>query len=640
MPQQILPTPPSSSDGFSQQPVAMESHTSHPQGSMSPEQSFAGYSYSTRYSTPVRDDASSVYEPSTVYSQSSDVSFQGYAGGLGITSNPYGPLTDEIGYNVGCTRAQEEPIAEPTKQNHLPYTPEASPSAPCPSSDAITTRSGLNIAKKSLISRSPAVKTGRVQKRSRAEKAKNATNMLSKPLSEAARDFPDIHVSDIEAFVSRPTEERLSETSRNKKAGQIKRPMNAFMLYRKAYQEVAKTQCSQNNHQHVSKVCGAAWVLEPAQIKENFDQWARIERVNHQRAHPGYKFTPSKPRKVKRDGDGNDDYSDNDSDWNGGRGRKSRFRHATRLSEAPVAYDAASNAIGEPAMPSYHDMYANPAPGRPHSLSYDDITPSPFDMGIRQYSGLNINNEVINRTPSPGAIDYPVHGLDGFADYYGPPGSSFDNAAPHLFGPAQYDIYDGIPATVPFDQEGWVSHVESGQDLMPAMGGYEDTTAQDVYLKGSKDDWKVEIMDEPGHFEDWMTWISKTVTVTGLVLLAHACYSAQEHSVISSTAVHHGQPQPLATHSLPIDISIEALVATLIIVLGLVLGTPKLRPIKWHEWAGKIEREGEAGFQTGSGEVEKDYRGNPFSVLETRPGFIDIRKQRREFTSWVKADEK
>ncbi|KAF4332583.1 DNA mismatch repair MSH5 [Fusarium beomiforme] len=137
-----------------------------------------------------------------------------------------------------------------------------------------------------------------------------------------------------------------------------------------------------------------------------------------------------------------------------------------------------------------------------------------------------------------------------------------------------------------------------------------------------------------------MTWISNTVTVTGLILLAHACYSAQEHSVISSTAVHHGQPQPLATHSLPIDISIEALIATLIVVLGLVLGTPKLRPIKWHEWAGRIEREGEAGFQTGSGEVEKDYRGNPFSVLETRPGFIDIRKQRREFTSWVKAEEK
>lgn len=42
---------------------------------MSPEQSFVSYRYPTRYSTPVREDDSSVYEPSTVYSQRSDVSF-------------------------------------------------------------------------------------------------------------------------------------------------------------------------------------------------------------------------------------------------------------------------------------------------------------------------------------------------------------------------------------------------------------------------------------------------------------------------------------------------------------------------------------------------------------------------------------
>ena len=77
--------------------------------------------------------------------------------------------------------------------------------------------------------------------------------------------------------------------------------------------------------------------------------------------------------------------------------------------------------------------------------------------------------------------------------------------------------------------------------------------------------------------------------------------------------------------------------ATLVVVLGLVLGTPKLRPIRWHEWAGKIEREGEAGFLTGSGEVDKDYRGSPFQLLEARPGFVDIRKQRRDFADWVKA---
>jgi hypothetical protein len=53
----------------------MDSHTSHIQGTLSPELSFAGYPYTTRYSTPVREDDSSVYEPSTVYSQRSDVSF-------------------------------------------------------------------------------------------------------------------------------------------------------------------------------------------------------------------------------------------------------------------------------------------------------------------------------------------------------------------------------------------------------------------------------------------------------------------------------------------------------------------------------------------------------------------------------------
>lgn len=80
--------------------------------------------------------------------------------------------------------------------------------------------------------------------------------------------------------------------------------------------------------------------------------------------------------------------------------------------------------------------------------------------------------------------------------------------------------------------------------------------------------------------------------------------------------------------------------ATLVICLGLVLGAPKLRPIEWNVWAGKIEREGQAGFIDNGGEVEQDFRGSPFSVLEARPGFIDIRKQRREFADWVKGNER
>ena len=68
-----------------------------------------------------------------------------------------------------------------------------------------------------------------------------------------------------------------------------------------------------------------------------------------------------------------------------------------------------------------------------------------------------------------------------------------------------------------------------------------------------------------------------------------------------------------------------------------MLGTPPLRPIQWRVWAGKIEREGEEGFRDSNGNVSKDYMGNPFRVLETRPGFVDIRKQREEFAAWVKS---
>jgi hypothetical protein len=73
-----------------------------------------------------------------------------------------------------------------------------------------------------------------------------------------------------------------------------------------------------------------------------------------------------------------------------------------------------------------------------------------------------------------------------------------------------------------------------------------------------------------------------------------------------------------------------------VICVGLVLGSPELRPIQWRVWAGKIEREGEKGFMSSDGTVDKDYVGNPFRVLESRPGFVDIRKQRKEFAEWVR----
>ncbi|ESZ91644.1 putative Elongation factor 1-beta [Sclerotinia borealis F-4128] len=136
-----------------------------------------------------------------------------------------------------------------------------------------------------------------------------------------------------------------------------------------------------------------------------------------------------------------------------------------------------------------------------------------------------------------------------------------------------------------------------------------------------------------------MTWISKSVTGLGLLFLTHACYSAHEHSVLQSTGTANLSSitsHAANTASLPIDISIETIVSIFIVCLGLVLGTPELRPIQWRVWAGKIEREGAKGFMNADGEVDKDFVGNPFRVLESRPSFIDIRRQRYDFAEWVR----
>ncbi|QPG99091.1 hypothetical protein C2857_000834 [Epichloe festucae Fl1] len=133
-----------------------------------------------------------------------------------------------------------------------------------------------------------------------------------------------------------------------------------------------------------------------------------------------------------------------------------------------------------------------------------------------------------------------------------------------------------------------------------------------------------------------MTWASSIVTFAGFVLLIHSGYSAHEHSAITSALKAHALGTHPIARALPIDIRLETILATLLICLGFVFGSEKLHPIRWQVWAGKIEREGRAGYIDGSGQVDRDFRGSPFSLLETRPGFVDIRRQRHEFAVWAR----
>ena len=147
----------------------------------------------------------------------------------------------------------------------------------------------------------PKPKTARAPRKRKApgEKAdKLKLPKLTKPLSELTRDYHHLPVRNMECWVTRSAETRWNEVE--KRGGYVTRPMNSFMLYRSAYAERTKLWCLQNNHQVVSSVSGESWPLEPLAIREKYNEMAKLERLNHQAAHPGYKFSPSKAQNNSR----------------------------------------------------------------------------------------------------------------------------------------------------------------------------------------------------------------------------------------------------------------------------------------------------------------------------------------------------
>lgn len=152
------------------------------------------------------------------------------------------------------------------------------------------------------------LKTPRVRRRPKTAKVdKNSEINLLAPLSQLTQHMHHVPIKDIEAWVNRSADVRHREAAQ--KNGKIARPMNSFIMYRSAYAERVKEWCSQNNHQFVSCIAGASWPMEPPEIREKYELLALVERDNHQKAHPQYKFAPNKtqtpPRKKRAINDNN-----------------------------------------------------------------------------------------------------------------------------------------------------------------------------------------------------------------------------------------------------------------------------------------------------------------------------------------------
>ncbi|KAM3073239.1 hypothetical protein ACMFMG_008948 [Clarireedia jacksonii] len=392
-------------------------------------------------------------------------------------------------------------------------------------------------------------------------KAEKKVARIEKPLSELTKDIDQVPVIDVETYVNRSVEERRREVEEGKSQGKVKRPMNSFMLYRKAYQNRAKHWCLGNNHQVVSQVCGDSWPLEPDEIREKYTELARLERINHQNAHPGYKFSPTKPgssktsNKRKMSEDIESDVSDlTDFDWQEGRSRvtkKSRTSASRQVQQQPVVYPTRRSAYQyssrEHSIESGYNGYNN-SPyhvvnmGSPHPSQYSqaDIQSGQYyQPNIRQNQNhliADVGDVMMQKTAASGAHSYQVsipvgpesdimhpqqryHGSPApepridpslMAHDQGYQGSNFSESHPGMYFDSPHEAEHAL-YQAPYGM--------NGRELDPHLsylGPEQQTDRSQIHdphmgvLQGNHDGWQdMGAFDNSQQFDDWMKTVGE-----------------------------------------------------------------------------------------------------------------------------------
>ena len=307
---------------------------------------------------------------------------------------------------------------------------------------------------------------------------------IEAPLSVLTEAYDHIPIKDMNAWVNRSVEVRQLEVERRK--GKITRPMNSFMLYRSAYAERTKVWCLQNNHQVVSSVSGESWPMEPKEIRELYTEYARIERDNHQKAHPGYKFSPSKAgsasrkrRDASEEEEEPSDLDDLDAEWKPARQQTVKSRSAKRMPEEawpanttpyldhnsgiisnPLQSRSQASAItSNPLQSRSSYQYTNPGKPLPAPMSHEEMYGQYYQTSVRPNFGHPFTEDVfVHRHEIPGqsyGTQSPLLGMPGRQHFDLLDEPSVENSAgmldeshvdPYLLN-TDDDEFGGLPAT-------------------------------------------------------------------------------------------------------------------------------------------------------------------------------------------------
>ncbi|KAL6858648.1 hypothetical protein J3F83DRAFT_354168 [Trichoderma novae-zelandiae] len=350
-------------------------------------------------------------------------------------------------------------------------------------------------------------KTGR---RARKSEGKDSGSSLTRPLSAVAVELPHCLVPDATAFATRTITQRVEEYNRS---GKIKRPLNAFMLYRRSYQNVAKAYCSKDNHQQVSAICGLSWRnLEQEKVKLAFKDLADVERRNHGEAFPEYKYDPLHLKKGDSKNspvllptpDGSDVELINRHSPARGSVVKRNRKSALKYEEFPNSdNEGYLNMVDEHQPLQARAITSYPYWTPPSSQAYPAVFleeqhtytgPSPF----YSYPPLFEDNRLACRSSQPvvcglygEAADHNVSYAEIFID-------------PSLLPCQPSMVYDLSSCSVAIQGQWHPLAVERSrtETILPELS--MAPSSYDAYLRGTEGDWEVEELEEPSQFEDWM----------------------------------------------------------------------------------------------------------------------------------------
>lgn len=283
--------------------------------------------------------------------------------------------------------------------------------------------------------------------RKKKGKDKQLVYQIEEPLSVMTKEY-DVPVEDMNTWVNRPNADRYVEVD-GKQKGKIPRPMNSFMLYRRAFKERIKKWGQQgDNNQLISSVAGLSWNLEPEEVKAEYARLAIVERDNHAKAFPHYKFAPIKNTKKRE----RDDDDESDGEWEGGssysskrrRGRNDRDITRSRSSTpAQVVYGT----------PQYHPSSYQAS--NPHLMppltQYDHWNHAAMQYG----QGYQYEHQVAYHQ-QPHAIQYAPTSV-----------------------PAQYSQYESQLVGLPPTTEGMMDNevvVRPQYGIDPSLGDFAPTT--------------------------------------------------------------------------------------------------------------------------------------------------------------------